>query len=93
MRRTVAVPYVVREVDYRALREAIEQAFQEEYSPERVRHVRVAHLNPAMIDVTVTVQDRTPEMSELAVALSEAFRQQGVRVAIRVTEIDTAPEF
>ena len=41
--------------------------------------------NPAIIDVTVVVQERQPTMDDFALALSEALRRQGVRVAIRIT--------
>lgn len=84
--RETAIPYLTQEVDYAALRLAIEDAFAEEYGPERVRSVRVAHFNPDIIDVTVMVQDRRPEMEDMAWELSESLRRQGLRVAIRVTE-------
>ena len=87
--RETAIPYVVQEVDYVALRRAIEQAFADEYGSETVYHVRVAHYNPDIIDVTVVVQIRQPEMGDTALELSEALRRQGLRVAIRIVEADT----
>lgn len=83
-----AIPYVVQEVDYIALRQAVEQTFAEEYGPEVVRHVRVVHFNPNIIDVTVVVQTRQPEMDGTALELSEALFRQGLRVAIRVSAND-----
>jgi len=83
--RETAIPYVVQEVDYAALRRVIEQAFAEEYGPEMVYQVRVAHFNPDVIDVTVVVQTRRPEMDGTALELSEALRRQGLRVAIRIS--------
>jgi hypothetical protein len=83
--RETAIPYVIQEVDYHALRQAIEQAFAEEYGPEMIRLVRVVHFNPDIIDVTVVVQPRRPEMDSTALELSEALRRQGLRVAIRVS--------
>ena len=84
---------MIQEVDYHALRQAIEQAFAEEYGPEMIRLVRVAHFNPDIIDVTVVVQPRRPEMDSTALEpfdrlrapLSEALRWQGLRVTIRVS--------
>ena len=35
--RETVIPYVVREVDYAALRQAIQEAIVEEYGPEMVR--------------------------------------------------------
>jgi len=88
--RETALPYVVQEVDYVALREMIEQAFMGEYGAEVVRNVRVAHFNPNLIDVTVAVTSREPEMDDLALELTEMLRRQGVRVAIRIsTDEDT----
>jgi translation elongation factor EF-1beta len=81
----ITLPYVIQEVDYAALRQAIAQAFAEEYGVRTADNVRVAHFNPAIIDVTVVVQERQPKMDEFALALSEALRRQGVRVAIRIT--------
>jgi len=83
--RETAIPYVIQEVDYAALRQGIEQAFAEEYGPEMVSQVRVAHFNPDVIDVTVVVQTRQPEMDSTALALSEALRREGLRVAIRIS--------
>lgn len=82
--REIAIPYVIQEVDYDALRQVIEQAFVEEYGPEIVRDVQVAHFNPDVIDVTVVVQAREPDMDSLVLELSEVLRRQGVRVAIRI---------
>ena len=79
---------MVQEVDCVALREMIEQAFAEEYGSEMVRDVRVAHFNPSLIDVTVMVKSRRPEMDNLALELSEMLRQQGVRAAIRISTND-----
>ena len=89
--RETAFPYVVQEVDYVALRQVIEQAFAEEYGPEIVRDVRVAHFNPNIIDITVMVQVRRPEMDSLGLELSEVLRRQGVQVAIRVSTNDEGP--
>lgn len=83
--RDITLPYVIQEVDYAALRQAIEQAFAEEYGVGTVDNVRVAHCNPAMIDVTVVVQERQPTMDDFALALSETLRRQGIRVAMRIT--------
>jgi len=83
--RDITLPYVIQEIDYAALRQAIEQAFAEEYGIGTVDNVRVAHFNPAIIDVTVVVQERQPQMDDFALALSEALRRQGAHVAIRVT--------
>ena len=83
--RETVIPYVVQEVDYAALRQAIQQAFAEEYGPEMVRHVRVAHFNPDIIDVTVVVASRRPEMDRTVLELSEPLRRQGARVAIRIS--------
>jgi len=91
--RETAVPYVVQEVDYVALRQAIEQTFVDKYGSETLHHVRVAHYNPDIIDVTVIVQARRPEMRDTALELSEELRRQGLRVAIRVVESDTARSF
>lgn len=87
----MAFPYVVQEVDYVALRQAIEQAFAEEYGPGIVQDVRVAHFNPNIIDVTVVVQARQPDMANLALELSEMLYRQGVRVAIRISTSDDKP--
>jgi len=89
--RETALPYVVQEVDYVALREMVEQAFVEEYGSETVRDVRVAHFNPTLIDVTVIVGSRQPGMDSLALELSEMLRRQGVRVAIRISTNDKKP--
>jgi hypothetical protein len=83
--RETPIPYVTQEIDYHALRQAIEQAFAEEYGPEMIRLVRVTHFNPDIIDVTVVVQPRQPEMDSMALELSDALRRQGLRVAIRVS--------
>lgn len=42
--RETAIPCVIQEVDYVALRQFIEQVFVEEYGSEAVRYVRVAQL-------------------------------------------------
>jgi len=83
--RETVIPYVVREVDYAALRQAIQEAFVEEYGSEMVRQVRVAHFHPDIIDVTVVVASRRPEMDRTVLELSEALRRQGARVAIRIS--------
>lgn len=75
-------PFMVQEVDYFALRDAIMRAFVEEYGPQTVHDVRVAHFNPDIIDVTIVVQNRQPEMDSTALELSELLRLQGLRVAI-----------
>lgn len=72
-----------QEIDYVALRQAVENAFTEEYGAETVARVHVAHFNPDIVDVTVLVHERTPEMDGFALALSEALRRQGVRTALR----------
>jgi len=89
--RETAIPYVIQEVDYVALRGAIEQAFAEEYGPEIVRNVRVAHFNPDIIDVTIVVRSRKPEMNDTALELNEMLRRKGLRVAIRVEEANIIP--
>ena len=86
--REPVVPYVVQEVDYAALRQVVEQTFEDAYGLSAVRSVRVAHFNPNSIDVTVVVRDCQPEMGDTAVELGEALRRQGLPVAIRVTEAD-----
>ena len=85
--REPVVPYVVQEVDYVALRQAIEQAFEDAYGLNAVRSVRVAHFNPNSVDVTVVVQNRQPEMDDTAMALGASLRRQGLPVAIRVTGV------
>ncbi len=85
--REPVVPYVVQEVDYVALRQAIEQAFEDAYGLNAVRSVRVAHFNPNSVDVTVVVQNRQPEMDDTAMELGESLRRQGLPVAIRVTGV------
>ena len=80
---------MIQEVDYEGLRQAVSDAFTDEYGEETVDHVRVAHFNPDLIDVTVVIQDQEPEMDTFAFALSEALRRQGVRAAIRVTSDQT----
>lgn len=82
--RELTVPYVVQEVDYGELRRALEHAFADEYGPSVVQDVRVVHFNPDVIDATVVVQARQPAMDDLALHLSELFRREGLRVAIRV---------
>lgn len=82
--RELTVPYVVQEVDYAELRRALEHAFADEYGPSVVQDVRVVHFNPDVIDATVVVQARQPAMDDLALHLSELFRREGLRVAIRV---------
>lgn len=86
--REAVTPYLVQEVDYIALQRAIEQAFAGEYGPEMVRHVHVSHYNPDIIDATVVVQTRRPEMDGTAFELIEVLRRQGLRVAIRVSTND-----
>ena len=89
--RETVFPYGVQELDYVALRRGIEQAFAEEYGPEVVREVRVAHFNPNVIDATVVVWTRRPEMDSLALEVSEVVRRRGMRVAIRVSTDDEGP--
>ncbi len=84
--RELTVPYVVQEVDYGELRRALEHAFTDEYGLAAVQDVRVAHFNPNVIDATVVVEARQPAMDDLAWHLSELFRREGLRVAIRVAE-------
>lgn len=81
-------PIVSREINYVALGEAIEESFAKEYGPEAVRHVRVHHFNPDMIDVTVFVQAEQPQMYNLAFELSEELYRQGLQVGFLVTERD-----
>ena len=81
-------PIVTREINYMALQEAIEETFAKEYGPEAVRHVRVHHFNPYMIDVTVFVKGKQPEMYDLAFELSEELYRQGLQVGILVKESD-----
>lgn len=83
--RELTFPYVIQEIDYVALRQAVKDAFADEYGEGIVNHVRVAHFNPNIIDVTVVAQEQQPEMDNFALALSEALRRQGIRAAIRVT--------
>jgi len=83
--RETVIPYIVQEVDYAALRQGIQQAFAEEYGSEMVRNVRVAHFNPDIIDVTVVVASRRPEMDRTVMELCEPLRRQGARVAIRIS--------
>ena len=83
--RELTFPYVIHEVDYVALRQVVEDAFVDEYGEKIVDHVRVAHFNPNMIDITVLVQEQQPEMDNFALALGEALRRQDIRAAIRVT--------
>jgi hypothetical protein len=85
--REPVVPYVVQEVDYVALRQAIEQVFADAYGLNAVRSVRVAHFNPNSVDVTVMVRNRQPEMDDTAMELGESLRRQGLPVAIRVTGV------
>jgi hypothetical protein len=77
------------EIDYQALRQFIEQAFVEHYGTAEILDVRVAHFNPDVIDVTVTVSARQPEMDGTVLQLNDALRREGLRVGIRVTQ---APE-
>ena len=83
-----AYPIVTQEIDYRALREAIEETFAREYGPDAVRHVRVNHFNPYIIDATVFVQARQSGMDELALELSDELERMGLRVGFWVTERD-----
>ena len=84
--RELAVPYVVQEVDYGALQQYITEVFAEQYGPSTVLDVRVAHFNPDVIDATVLVKTRRPEMDSTVLQLSEAFRREGLRVGIRVAQ-------
>lgn len=83
-----AYPIVTQEIDYYALQEAIEETFVREYGPDAVRHVRVNHFNPYMIDATVLVQARQSGMDELALELSDELKRMGLRVGFWVTERD-----
>ena len=85
--REPIVPYVVQEVDYAALRQAIEQVFEDAYGRNAVRSVRVVHFNPNSVDVTIVVRHRQPEMDDTAMEVSESLRRQGLPVAIRVTGV------
>ena len=83
--RELAIPYMIQEVDYTAVRQTVEDAFSDEYGEGIVDHVRVAHFNPDMIDITVFVHKQSSEMDSFTLALGEALRRQGIRAAIRVT--------
>ncbi len=85
--RESVLPYLVQEIDYTSLQRAIKQAFVDEYGAQIIKDVRVAHYNPDVIDATVSVQSREPDMDDTAMALGELFRRDGLRVAIRVTEL------
>jgi hypothetical protein len=82
----LAGPYMVQEVDYTELGRALEHTFVEEFGPSAVRDVRVVHFNPDIIDATVEVQARQPAMDDMSWPLSEIFRRDGLRVAIRVIQ-------
>lgn len=84
--RELAVPYVVQEIDYQALQQFIEQVFAEQYGPATILDVRVVHFNPDIIDATVMVKTRQPEMDATVLQLNDAFRREGLRVGIRVTQ-------
>jgi hypothetical protein len=88
--RELAVPYVLQEVDYRALQEVIAAAFVEEFGEAAILAVRVVHFNPDMIDATVLVEMRQPTMDAMALQLSDKFRREGLRVAIDVAPKETA---
>ena len=90
-RREIATPSMIQDVDSMARRQAIEPACAEEYGPELVCDMRVAHFNPAIIEVTVVVQARRPAMDILALELTEGLRRQGLRVAIRIAPHDEEP--
>ena len=64
----------------------LEHAFADEYGLSAVQDVRVVHFNPHVIDATVLVEARQPAMNDLALHLSELFRREGLRVAVRVAE-------
>lgn len=85
-RQLLAGPYMVQEVDYTELGRALAHAFIEEFGPSAVREVRVVHFNPDVIDATVEVQARQPAMDDMSLHLSEMFRRDGLRVAIRVIQ-------
>jgi hypothetical protein len=84
--RELAGPYRVQEVDYTELGRALAHAFMDEFGPSAVRDVRVVHFNPDVIDATVEVQTRQPAMDDMSWRLSEMFRRDGLRVAIRVIQ-------
>ena len=84
--RELTMPYVVSEVDYSALQHFIEQVFAEKYGEVTLLDVRVAHFNPEIIDATVVVKTRLPEMDATALQLSDEFRREGLRVGIRVAQ-------
>ena len=85
--RELTMPYIVQEVDYTALSAEIEAVFGDEFGAEQLDHVRVAHFNPDVIDVTVYVQNRTAAMDLTALKLGELFSRQGIRVAMRVAAV------
>ena len=76
----------MQEVDYRALQQFIEAAFVEEYGQGTILDVRVAHFNPDLIDATVLVKTRQPEMDITILQLSDEFRRAGLRVGISVAQ-------
>lgn len=87
--RELTVPYVVQEIDYRALQEFIEEAFVEEYGRAFIGDVRVFHFNPDMIDATVLVKHRQPAMETTALQLSDLFRREGLLVGIDVVSLSS----
>jgi hypothetical protein len=90
--RETVTPYLVQEVDYAVLHQVIEQAFVEAYGADMIENVRVAHFNPDVIDATVIVRTRQPEMDSLVLEITEALRREGIRVAIRIQKHQPAED-
>jgi len=84
--RETFAPYVVQEVDYRALHDLIEGVFIEKFGQDAVINVSVAHFNPDLVDVTVVVAERQPEMDATALQLTDEFRREGLRVGVYVVQ-------
>jgi len=76
------------EVDVEELKAAVETSFQDQYGKNAVREVVVWENNPDVTDVVVRVGAKYPDMWDLCAELSEAFRQQGIRVGIRAEQAD-----
>jgi S-adenosylmethionine synthetase len=82
--RELTMPYLVQEIDYRALQEFIAETFVAEHGQEALVDVQVDHFNPDLIDVSVLVTQRVPAMNATALQLSETLRRDGLRVGINV---------
>ena len=75
------------EVDVEELKAAVENSFQNQYGKGAVREVVVREYNPDVTDVVVRVGAKYPDMWDLCAELSEALRQQGIRVGIRAEQV------